>query len=181
MSNDTSPSGLLGLDHAGVQLLNGLQGNAWLDVLMLVVTLFGTAFIVVPLACFALFYARAELVVWRAAAVMSVVLVLCDLGLKHLVDRKRPSVAVPDVKVLGPMLTSLSFPSGHTVTAFALVGLLYFVNKRWALWFTPVAVAVGVSRVYLGVHFPSDVLAGALLGGLLSYGVTRAIALRMSR
>lgn len=167
-------------DSGLVLWLNGQQGSPWLDTMMLVATLLGTAYLAVPLACFALFSVRAKAHIWRAAALMTVVVVVLDVGLKWLVDRKRPPVSVPGVNVLGPMLTSLSFPSGHTVTAFTIVGLLFFVDKTLAWVALPIATLVGVSRVYLGVHFPSDVLAGALLGGVVGFSLTRFFARRLA-
>lgn len=64
-----------------------------------------------------------------------------------------------------------SFPSGHTTTAFATFSLLAFStrNKAVQLFFFIVAVVVGYSRIYVGAHFPEDVLAGAALGFISSY------------
>jgi undecaprenyl-diphosphatase len=66
-----------------------------------------------------------------------------------------------------------TFPSGHTQTAFGVAVLMALVFKRhiavWLLW----AVMVALSRVYLGIHFPLDVLGGALIGALAAYLVYR--------
>ena len=63
-----------------------------------------------------------------------------------------------------------SFPSGHTLhaVAFTLVALTYYPHLAWLL--IPFASLVAMSRVILGLHYPSDVFAGALIGALLAWG-----------
>jgi membrane-associated phospholipid phosphatase len=96
---------------------------------------------------------------------------LIGLGLKYAVNRERPYVAYDDIErrtECGPY----SFPSSHTANAFALATALAFSYPKWYViapsltW----AVVVGYSRMRLGVHFPSDVLAGALVGAACGYG-----------
>jgi membrane-associated phospholipid phosphatase len=95
---------------------------------------------------------------------------------KELVDRVRPALADPTLGALVATPTSPSFPSGHTTTAFAAavaVGVLH-PRLRWPL--VALAALVGLSRIYLGVHYTFDVLAGAALGtaiGLLVAWVVR--------
>ncbi len=87
-------------------------------------------------------------------------------GLKYLVDRARPYDAYPDRVHPYSYEDSPSFPSSHTSTAFALATSLCVKYPKWyviapsALW----ACSVGVSRMNEGVHYPSDVLAGAAIG-----------------
>jgi membrane-associated phospholipid phosphatase len=101
------------------------------------------------------------------AAQLSVTLVVQLL--KHLVGRARPRFAHADQFSWGPSLTSGldSFPSGHTINAFAAASVLgwYLPNFRSTLFL--VAGAVGLSRVVRGSHFPTDVYAAAVLGVLI--------------
>ncbi len=89
--------------------------------------------------------------------------VLCD-GLKHGLQRLRPFRALPDVNVRVGMGGSFSMPSSHAANWFSLT-LILLVYYRRTVWFMlPLAALVGWSRIYNGVHYPGDVLAGALLG-----------------
>jgi undecaprenyl-diphosphatase len=84
--------------------------------------------------------------------------------LKESIDRPRPAHADPGIATAVETPGSPSFPSGHTATAFAaaaVVGAIY-PRLRWPLY--SLAALVGLSRIYLGVHFTLDVLAGAILG-----------------
>ena len=84
--------------------------------------------------------------------------------IKRLTRRHRPFQHIPDIQFLLPPPDQFSFPSGHTAGAFLMAGLL---STAFPMMFIPSylwAAAVGFSRIYLGVHFPSDVLAGAVLG-----------------
>ncbi|MFH2062756.1 MAG: phosphatase PAP2 family protein [bacterium] len=79
--------------------------------------------------------------------------------------RERPFVSLDGVRLLvDPPLLAKSFPSDHATLAFALAVSVLMVNRRYGLPALAVAVLVAVGRVAVGVHFPLDVLAGALLG-----------------
>lgn len=86
--------------------------------------------------------------------------------LKHLVGRARPRMTLPPWEHIGPSFDSdlHSFPSGHTATSFALAAVLASRFPRQAWIFYLIAGLVGVGRVVGGSHYPSDVLAGAILG-----------------
>jgi membrane-associated phospholipid phosphatase len=94
-----------------------------------------------------------------------------NTAIKPLVGRRRPEL--PGLPPLSATPTKLSFPSAHASTSFA-GALAYSRVAGPAAPLYALAVALSLSRVYLGVHYPSDVLAGALLGTALAGGLTRA-------
>lgn len=102
------------------------------------------------------------------AAVLS--LLVNNMFLKHFVGRVRPFTVIKELVPLIQKPTDPSFPSGHTACAFA-VGFLLFrrLPKRYGLPCLLLAILIGLSRIYLGVHYPSDVLAGAISGIAISY------------
>lgn len=104
----------------------------------------------------------------RAGIAVILALGLCfvvgNLGLKPLFARSRPCWLYPEVPLLLPSPGDFSFPSGHTMGSFAAAGALLAMKHRLAVPALALAAMVGFSRLYLFVHFPSDVLAGAMLG-----------------
>lgn len=84
--------------------------------------------------------------------------------LSALIDRPRPFLASPDVTLLISPPLHTSFPSGHAATAFAMCAALFFVNRRIGLAALAIAVLIAIGRVAVGVHYPTDVLGGAVVG-----------------
>ena len=103
-----------------------------------------------------------------ALTAMTFGLIVTNLTIKPLVSRARPWVAMENFAVLVTSSDPNSFPSGHTCAAFAFaVALCMTQPQRWAKGAVlALAALMGFSRLYVGVHFPSDVLAGAVIGSL---------------
>lgn len=91
----------------------------------------------------------------------------CNLIIKPLMARPRPYQVRPDVALLIAQPLSYSFPSGHTGLSFAAAFALHGRKSTFFLPMPDLACLIAFSRVYLYVHYPSDVLAGAILGGAL--------------
>lgn len=93
---------------------------------------------------------------------------LCNVMLKPLVGRMRPFIVNTGVELLINAPKDFSFPSGHTAASFAAAFALLFVKNK--LWIPSMILAslIAFSRLYLYVHYPTDVLAGILLGLIVS-------------
>ena len=109
-------------------------------------------------------------------AVAMILQYLINAGiLKHLFERVRPCNVDTTVELLIKRPKGFSFPSGHSAAAFCVVGVLYGAKIRELFWPVLVlAILIGFSRLYLYVHFPTDVFVGALCGFAIGYGVWRA-------
>jgi undecaprenyl-diphosphatase len=89
---------------------------------------------------------------------------VCEFALKPSFGLPRPFEVDPSITVIDARPVTRSFPSGHAATAVAsaLGGARMIPRSAWVWW--PLAAVVAVSRIYIGVHWPSDVLGGAFIG-----------------
>lgn len=165
---------LVYLDYITFQRINRDWTNSILDYLMPILTdlhkVPGIVYGVLPVVL--LLWVRAER--WRAAraiAGLALVLALSDSGthmlIKPIFERGRPETVG-----LAPILrtdshSGFSFPSNHATNAFAAASYLTFYYPGYTFQYLFAASTIAYSRVYVGVHFPSDVLGGAILGWLI--------------
>jgi membrane-associated phospholipid phosphatase len=150
-------------------LVLNLRGSrpVWLDRTMLAVTQMGSgAFaLVVGLVLFLLID---HLVAFELILGTLTLWIVVEL-VKALVRRSRPNIKVAQARIVGFRASGRSFPSGHTSQAFfmATLAVRHFHASAWAvLAMYAIALVVGVTRIYVGAHYPRDVLAGAILGCL---------------
>ena len=153
--------------------------NGVLDPLLKLYTQLGNTgmlFIVLGLAM--LFFKPTRRAGASALCAMLLGLVVVNFTIKPLVARERPWLVIENFVNLVPEHDPNSFPSGHTNAAFAFaIAVCLSAPRRW-MKITAVCMAavMGLSRLYVGVHFPSDVLAGAVIGSLC--GLLGALAVK---
>jgi undecaprenyl-diphosphatase len=89
--------------------------------------------------------------------------------IRHFYYHARPYWIILKTNLLLAREAESSFPSGHTIFIFALATGVYQYNKKAGLWFYVLACLVGFSRIFVGVHWPYDIITGAILGVITAY------------
>ena len=105
-------------------------------------------------------------------------LIVCNLTIKPLAARIRPYDLREGIEIIISKPLDFSFPSGHSSASFAAAAALFAYYKKWGAGALTLAALIAFSRLYLYVHYPSDVLAGTVLGllaGLAAYYTVKAV------
>ena len=180
---------LVKLDLAIFQSINTGLGNDALDGLMRFLS-DEKLWVFSSLMLFVYAFTSKSTVLKKYCGVLAIAVFISDMVsfrvLKPWFQRQRPCYQVEDVRLVSDSCGSeYGFPSNHAANGFAIaVSFHWFIRKRWALSLYPVAVIVGLTRVYLGVHFPFDVLFGfsvGLIGGLLAVQIFRLLEILYER
>lgn len=102
-------------------------------------------------------------------------LVFNNMIIKNIVARPRPYRMIETLTILIPEPGEYSFPSGHTSSSFAAGVVLYLMlPKKYGIPAMVLAFLIGISRLYVGVHYPTDVLGGMVMGTLIAVSVVKA-------
>lgn len=162
-----------------IQILDWIQGfhTPMGDTLMTFITSLGDAgkiWIILTIILLVMPKTRKTGVVMAIALILD--LILCNGILKNLVARTRPFDVNTSVQLLIAKPHDYSFPSGHTAASFAAVAALYFAGeKKMCAPALVLAVLIACSRMYLYVHYPTDILGGMAVGILCGYLANKVV------
>jgi Membrane-associated phospholipid phosphatase len=151
-------------DNFGLYIIRKYLKNKYLDRLMIVVTSMGNLGIIWIIIAGILIADKPYRLIGNIVILTLVVSTLIGEGIvKHIVRRVRPCND-NDRKLLIAKPLSYSFPSGHTLSSFAVAEVLSVYFGEYKLIFVAIAFLIALSRLYLYVHYPTDVIAGILIG-----------------
>jgi len=156
-------------------ILNYIQENLRspiMDSIMVFISALGNGGLVWIIISFLLF-AKKKYRKWGIILLISLFigLIIGNVLLKPLIARPRPYWLCPEIDLLIEGLKDYSFPSGHTLSSFIAATVLTFANRKFGLLAGILAFLIAFSRLYLYVHFPSDVFGGIFLGILIGVAV----------
>lgn len=157
---------LLALDQKLFFLINGSYHASLPNWTALLLSGAGTAGIIWFILGIALFLREEKRDTWFFAPFLltgGLSYFVSEISLKPLVGRIRPTVDMGAV-IVGNQSTDPSFPSGHATIAFAMAVVLANKEPKWKWFFYALAILISLSRIYLGKHYPLDVIAGAVIG-----------------
>ncbi len=162
---------LLSIDGGLLLYIQEYVRNPILDSIMIFITTLGNGGMIWIAATVLLMIPKKT----RKVGMISAVALLCSLIInnnivKNLVQRPRPFRTFTDIRILIPTPSEFSFPSGHTSSSFAAASVFYkHLPKKIGIPAIVLAGLIGISRLYVGVHYPTDVLAGIFMGIFLGY------------
>lgn len=165
-------------------ILHGLLGlhTPWMDTLMKAVTFLGdVGWFWILLGVLCLCFKKTREMGFGILLSLLLGLILGNGVLKHLAARSRPCWLQPEVPLLIQVPSDYSFPSGHTLAGVETSLTVFFFHKKWGIALFVLAGLIAFSRMYLFVHFPTDILGGALLGALNAWIVNRYLMSRLMR
>ncbi len=167
------------IDSAICHFINHILSNSLLDYIMAFLTEMGSIYFALGIGLILLLSRRKQPSFTGLILIASILLTrLAYEPIKGIVARPRPFEIMEGVHLPCGESLGFSFPSGHTTVAFIVAVILSSHFRKWRKVFYSLAVTVAISRIYIGVHYPSDVIGGAMVGvavGLISVALIRRI------
>jgi undecaprenyl-diphosphatase len=157
------------LDERILNIINKYCRNQLLDRIMPAITDLGNLGIIwIIISLFLLKIKMYKEVGIMILSGISLSTILSEGIIKHIVHRSRPCDEIKPDNLLIQKPLSYSFPSGHTASSFTAAGILDIMIKQYGLYAMILAALIAFSRIYLLVHYPSDIIAGIVLGLICS-------------
>lgn len=152
------------LDNKGLKYISERCRNKTFDRIMPIITMMGNLG-VIWLIISSLMLLKVEYRIIGVGVILALILttIIGEGIIKHIVKRNRP-FKNNDEKLLINKPITYSFPSGHTASSFAALAVFLQMNGKLGLVVSPIATLIAFSRVYLKVHYPTDVIFGMILG-----------------
>lgn len=176
---------LTALDMDIMHSIHDNMSCGFLDKVMPVITSLGNWGIIwIAAAVILLFFRRTRCCGAAMGGALVGCLVIGNIILKHLVARDRPCWIETEHLMLIAVPSDFSFPSGHTMSSFAAAVVIFHYNKKAGAAALVLAALIAFSRLYLFVHFPTDVIAGLVIGcgiGISAFIAADRIAGRLKR
>jgi undecaprenyl-diphosphatase len=158
-------------DKAAFHFFNSTIKNTVLDILLAYITRLGEDLTIILVSIFLIIFGKKK--EKKVSILIFVTLLIARLSvliLKRITHRPRPSFVYENVHLIGHPIFS-SFPSGHTTLATAICVILCFKYARFSAIYIALTILAGISRIYVGQHYPSDVIAGFILGSCIAFTV----------
>ena len=148
-----------------IELINKRMRNKYFDYLMLKITKLGGAIFSSLILFLLLLFGniRYRLIGFEMFCVLTISQIIVH-SLKKILSRERPYEILEQLNTFGIKLKDYSFPSGHTAASFSIATTLALNSPKLSIIVFIVAMSIGISRIYLGVHYPTDVAAGIVIG-----------------
>ncbi|MFA5413088.1 MAG: phosphatase PAP2 family protein [Patescibacteria group bacterium] len=164
------------MDFYLFQLINNFAGKwwplDWFGIFCAEYLIFAMAFVIIAWTIFNKNNRRADTVIILEIILAAFFSYLTKIVINLIYFRPRPFF-VHDVNLLIGKISDGSFPSAHTFLSFAMAFGIYLYNKKLGIVLLISAALVSVSRIYVGVHYPTDILGGIVLAGLAVYAVNK--------
>jgi undecaprenyl-diphosphatase len=171
------------LDTQLFYLLNNLAGQSPFFDRIIVFFASCLPYILVTLFLVLLFFSQySKQEKWQIFLVVSISSLIARLGITELIrffyHRPRPFLVLPVHQLLAD--TSWSFPSGHATFFFAMATAVFLYNRKVGIVFFAAVILITVSRVITGIHYPSDIVGGAIIGIAVAYTTFYYVVRRMT-
>jgi undecaprenyl-diphosphatase len=160
---------LLGIDIKVLDMLNKRFRYALLDKIMpLITALCNGGFIWIAISIYMISREDYEIEGYMIITSVVVTTIIGEGIIKHIIKRTRPFIDLIENKLLISKPITYSFPSGHTASSFAAAGIFLAMDNKFSILVVILASLIAFSRIYLNVHYPTDVVTGVILGILCS-------------